>query len=439
MYRSLVLVILISTWMSLGGCQRRPELGATGYTAFVFAIDTTGREPGEDLVADVAEAVLKRLDPKGQYGIVVRPIAPDQIEVRVQHPPDEVRKLGQAFEQSLSKLTAANVTEEEVMAALQLKAGRAAALERLVRGHPTRAQKLAELAEAYDRSQRGGSELVYWRALQDALETSISANDVRFMLELTDPGSTERKEWLAKGREHFPHLRQEIDEVVTRHRAWRAKGTYMEDPRDIITLLRGTGILEFRILAEPDPYDPAAYDRYRQRLQQHGSAPLPGDEFVWFRIDDPVAFLNLDSPAELARLDVRQSAYVVTAVDDAYYVLAKLDPEHGLLKSEQWELRSVTIGRDWNGRPSIDFELDEAGGELFGALTRKNIGKHLCILIDDVAYSAAIIQSKITTRGQITGDFSMEKTQYLARTLEGQLPARLEFPPVGERVVRPKP
>lgn len=439
MRRSLVLVLLIAAWMSLGGCQRRPELAETGCTAFVFAIDTSGREAEKDLAASVAQAVLKRLDPKGQYGIVVSPIAPNQIEVRIQHPPNEVRELGRVFNESLEKLTAANVTQEEVTAALQLTAGRAAALERLVRGHPTRQQKLAALADAYDQSQRGGSELVYWRALQDVFKTSISANDVRFALELTEPGSTERKEWLAQGREQFPHLRQEIDEVVTRHRAWRAKGIYIDDPGEIIPLLRGMGILEFRILAEPDPGDAAKYDRYRVQLQQRGPTPQPGDELGWFRIENPAALLSLDSPAELAQLDVRQSTFVIETLNGDYYVLARLAPEHGLLRGEKWKVRSAAIGRDRIGRPSIDFELDANGGELFSALTRNNIGEHLCILVDDVAYSAPTIQSTIATHGQVTGDFTLEKARYLARTLGGQLPARLAFPPVSERVVHPQP
>jgi len=59
--------------------------------------------------------------------------------------------------------------------------------------------------------------------------------------------------------------------------------------------------------------------------------------------------------------------------------------------------------------------------------------------VDDVAYSAPTIQSTISTHGQVTGDFSLEEAQYLARTLGGQLPARLAFPPVSERVVHPQP
>lgn len=439
MCRSLLVVVLISTWAPLGGCHRRPGLEETGCTAFVFAIDTSGHRAEEDLVAAVAAAVQRRLDPEGRYGIECTRIATDQIEVRVQHPPDEVRELGRVFEEGLVKLAAANVEREKLLATLKLKEGRDTALDRLVRGHPARKEKLAVLVEAYDTWRKGGSELAYWSTLEDLLETNISVNDVRFTLELTEPGSAERKEWLEEGRKQFPHLRKNIDEVVSRHRAWRAKGAYLEDPGEIRLLLRGMGVLEFRVLAEPSPANPTRYDRYREQLQQRGPMPMPGDEFGWFRIDNPIAFLNLKTPAELERLDVQQSPYVVEKLTDEHYVLAKLDPEHGLLQSENWQLCKATVSRDWAGRPSIDFELDTAGGSLFGELTRKNIDKCVCILVDDVAYSAPNIRTKITTRGQITGDFLLDKVRYLARVLEGRLPARLKFPPVSERVVDPQP
>jgi len=84
----------------------------------------------------------------------------------------------------------------------------------------------------------------------------------------------------------------------------------------------------------------------------------------------------------------------------------------------------------------VAFSLDPVGGELFGKLTGRNIGKPLCILVDDVAYSAPSIRSRITTDGIITGDFSIEKVNYLIQTLQaGSLPARLKDTPLSERTI----
>ena len=73
---------------------------------------------------------------------------------------------------------------------------------------------------------------------------------------------------------------------------------------------------------------------------------------------------------------------------------------------------------------------------MFGSLTRNNIDKPLCILVDDVAYSAPNIKSEIRTHGEITGEFSLDKVNYLVQTMEGgTLPARLKETPLSERTI----
>jgi len=53
-------------------------------------------------------------------------------------------------------------------------------------------------------------------------------------------------------------------------------------------------------------------------------------------------------------------------------------------------------------------------GELFQALTEKNIGEQLAIILDNQVYSAPKIQSRIATRGTITGRFTVEEASDLA-------------------------
>ncbi|MGD8452287.1 MAG: hypothetical protein PVJ57_10755 [Phycisphaerae bacterium] len=443
MFRLLATTTLLTCVAFLSACNTRPSLEKTGYTAFVFAIDTSDLPADRDVSAEVAAAVLKRLDPDERFGVVCTPLSRDQIEVRVQHAPQDVQALGRAFEESLARLAAANVTPEELLAALVTVDGRDAALEQLVRGHPTRKAALAALATAYDAWKESGFEPPYQKVLDDVLATNLPVDRLRRALEFGEPRSSERKQWLADAHEHFPHLKQQLDNVVARYDAWydKGKGKYLENPAWVKRLLRGLGVLEFRVLPEPAPDNPTKYDLFRRRLHEHGPAPVPGDEFGWFRVDDPVSFFNLDGPAELTDFDpCEEPRFVADRVDDDYYILAYLTPDQGLLaKGQPWHLLQAKADYDAHGRPAVSFTLDSAGGSLFEKLTARNIDRPLCILVDDVAYSAATIRTKIRSSGQITGDFTLVKTTYLARLLNAQLAAPLKFPPVSEREVAPQP
>ncbi|MGD8452288.1 MAG: hypothetical protein PVJ57_10760 [Phycisphaerae bacterium] len=435
--------VLLGILVLLVGCSSRPSLEKTGYTAFVFAIDTSDLPADRDVSAEVAAAVLKRLDPDERFGVVCTPLARDQIEIRVQHAPEDVQILSRAVDESIAKLAATNVTEDELLFTLTKLNGRKAALDQLVRSHPTRKAALTRLATAYDAWKENGFDPAYHHGLGDVLATNLPIEDLVFMLETTEPSSHDRKEYLADLRKRFPHVKQQIDDVVTRHEAWMEKGAalYCDDPAIIKPMLEGLGVLEFRILAQRAFDNPTQYDSYRRRLHDDGPQPAPGDEFGWFRVEDVISFFDLDGPDALARFDPQQNTtYVADHVADDYYVLAYLAPDQGLLaEGRPWRVLEAEVDRDTSGEPCVNFELDEAGGALFEELTRRNIGKPLCILVDDTAYSAATIRSRIRANGTITGRFGPVKMTYLARVLAVQLPAPLKFPPLNEREVGPQP
>jgi len=77
-------------------------------------------------------------------------------------------------------------------------------------------------------------------------------------------------------------------------------------------------------------------------------------------------------------------------------------------------LTDARPGFDNQQRPEVDFTFNPAGGELFQALTEKNIGSRLAIILDNQVYSAPTIQSRIATRGTITGRFTVEEASDLA-------------------------
>ncbi|HKQ32626.1 MAG TPA: protein translocase subunit SecD, partial [Thermodesulfobacteriota bacterium] len=78
---------------------------------------------------------------------------------------------------------------------------------------------------------------------------------------------------------------------------------------------------------------------------------------------------------------------------------------------------------DEYGRPAVGFGFKGEGASKFGALTEKNIGQRLAIVLDGKIKSAPTIQERISSQGRITGSFTTEEAKDLALVLRsGALP-----------------
>ncbi|MCD4818913.1 MAG: protein translocase subunit SecD [Candidatus Cloacimonetes bacterium] len=90
------------------------------------------------------------------------------------------------------------------------------------------------------------------------------------------------------------------------------------------------------------------------------------------------------------------------------------------------------------GKPYVSLEFDKKGSKKFENITGQNINKRLAIVLDDIVYSAPVINDKIKGgQAQITGGaFTMEQTQDLVIVLNaGNLPAPVNI--IEERTVGP--
>lgn len=100
------------------------------------------------------------------------------------------------------------------------------------------------------------------------------------------------------------------------------------------------------------------------------------------------------------------------------------------------DLRNARPGRDENNRPEVDFTLSADGARRFGNFTEENIGQSLAVVLDGKIQSVAVIQSRITDQGRITGRFSQQRANDLSLVLRaGALPASMEY--LEERTVGP--
>ncbi len=91
----------------------------------------------------------------------------------------------------------------------------------------------------------------------------------------------------------------------------------------------------------------------------------------------------------------------------------------------------------FTGRPVVTMQMNEDGAREWANLTKKNVGKPVAIVLDNLVYSAPNVNQEITGgNSQISGSFTVEDTKDLANTLKsGRMKAPVRI--VQEEVVGP--
>jgi preprotein translocase subunit SecD len=88
-----------------------------------------------------------------------------------------------------------------------------------------------------------------------------------------------------------------------------------------------------------------------------------------------------------------------------------------------WGVDRVSVVKDERGEPQIIARFNQRGGELFGALTKANLGNRLAIIVNGRVVSAPKIMSEIHDQVAITGRFSTQEVQNLVNTLKDAVPS----------------
>jgi len=142
------------------------------------------------------------------------------------------------------------------------------------------------------------------------------------------------------------------------------------------TLLKSTGFLEFKIVVDADASEETLRARYPDGLDPAMAVVKQVDQ---------------ESGAEVG-------AYLVPKVAD-------ITGDY---------LEDARVQFDQQQRPIVEFTFSPEGGQLFEALTEKNRGKQLAIILDENVYSAPAIRARISTRGMIEGRFTADEAADLA-------------------------
>jgi SecD/SecF fusion protein len=71
------------------------------------------------------------------------------------------------------------------------------------------------------------------------------------------------------------------------------------------------------------------------------------------------------------------------------------------------------------GKITVDLEMTDEGAVNWSKMTKKNIGKPVAITMDNVVYSAPVVNEVLSKKSQISGNFSFEEAKDLSGLLNG--------------------
>jgi SecD/SecF fusion protein len=418
----------------------RKGIDMVGGTSLLYEIERPegGTRPGEAPLSErVAAALKKRVDPNGTRSLIWRPQGETRLEIQVPlgRNAAEGEATRDAYEEAERGLSQFITPPAQVIRAIETSTGddRDRQLDALAGGGEPRRAVYQAVADAYDALQaaRDGTVVAeaeareaYEAAKAELPATNITAEQAERLAGLEDDELRQaRLGELADGS--FPERDEALRQYVDAARAYEEVRDEIADTATLKRLLRGSGLLQFHIVANDLSRDDPQYLEMKRRLDTAGPRPRAGDELRWFLTERPSEVPGAEA-----------------AADGNYYVLVYNTNDRSLdARDGQWSLTQARVTSD-NGLRAVGFELDSAGANLFGELSGANIGRPLAIVLDDKIISAPNLNSTIRGSGIITGGeggFSVGEQEYLVSTLNaGSLPARLSEEPISERTVGPQ-
>lgn len=202
----------------------------------------------------------------------------------------------------------------------------------------------------------------YEAAKRELDRLNLTQEQISYMLELPE-NAPRRVERIAEYKAEFPDRGAQIDTVVAAFDKYREYQGRLDDPSDLKRMLKGAGILEFRILPTQDRTELSGteIERYSQVLTEKGPKSASDANYKWFEIENMEEWHNPYS--------------IMGKFGDKVYVLASNRPGERMLHDatgRDWRLDNSYPTNDEMGKRAIGFHLDVKGGNLFYDITRKN-------------------------------------------------------------------
>ncbi|MEX0776503.1 MAG: protein translocase subunit SecD [Phycisphaeraceae bacterium] len=482
----------------------RPGLDLVGGTTLTYEVAVPETMNVSTAIEQTIQTLQQRVDPAGVRNLVWRRQGGNRIEIQMPAPPKETGERRAHFLKLRDALFAHNIERSRIDVALRLPAEtRGQGLAALATDSAPMQARLKELTDAYDALVKGRGPYDQMQQQLDAVEKAI--HDAGEMPDAEKQQMLARRKALvadieeptrayleAKGRyekaydavladnvtpaelqrvvdlptsgqdpenpkkrinprqlvlesllEQHPDRKAQLQEVADAYAGYeRVKGP-LDDPTDLIAMLRGAGVLEFRIAprfgALPDEND------YRQQLEEKGPTAGPTRPYRWLPVDKPENFAegknsrvtraNIVAMNADARGFFAGRGLIAQAYGDAIYMLLANTPGASMTPAQEgWQLTAANQIPDDRGLPAVGFSLNVVGAQLMGQLTGNHLQQPMAIVLDGRVMSAPNINDKISGNGIITGGqggFSPQELEYLTRTLRaGALQAKLSDYPI---------
>ena len=189
----------------------------------------------------------------------------------------------------------------------------------------------------------------------------------------------------------------------------------VKDQKRAMDLIGKTAQLEFKMVADDTGLD----------LNGLIAKAIQNGQWQWEQSREQ---LNLALQGQIPQDSEIYFERVVDKQTKAETKVALLLKNQVLMTGEMVQDAQVRIGGTFN-EPYVSLDLTGPGGEVFGSLTEKNVGKRMAIVLDQVVRSAPVIREKILGgKAQISGSFTHEEATDLAIVLRaGALPAPVEI------------
>jgi preprotein translocase subunit SecD len=126
--------------------------------------------------------------------------------------------------------------------------------------------------------------------------------------------------------------------------------------------------------------------------------------------------------------EIKASHILIKTKSERDYIPYKDPWKYTGLTGKQFKKASLEFDSN-TSEPQVSLEFDKEGKELFGEITKKNIGKPVAIFLDGAPISVPVVREAITT-GQaiISGNFSLSEAQKLIKRLNaGALPVPIKL------------
>jgi hypothetical protein len=179
-------------------------------------------------------------------------------------------------------------------------------------------------------------------------------------------------------------------------------------------------ILQLRIIAGPNT-DPTVCERAKAQQEKETILGRPWSADVY---RDPDTRKDLS-----ARWHGCHADFARDAITNPDYLIRKLPGNAGeekheiLILADNFNINRADLGRinaglDDGGRPCVYFETTEPGAKKLFTLTSRRLptnGQHsyIAIVFDDEVVSAPRLNEAISSRGQITGNFTLDEVKNL--------------------------